>query len=295
MTSPPSSLPGGIRSRPEPDSNPPAGTCDLHVHSACSDGSTSPEEIVSLARRAGLTALSITDHDTIAGLEAARLSCREEGILFVPGVELSVGYGNGEIHLLGYGIDPRSKLLREELDRLAAERERRMERMVERLRDMGVPAVLSEVKSLAGGRILSRLHLATHLVSKGFASSRDEAFGRFIGNGKPAFVRRHSLTLKSAIELIVGTGGMAVLAHPALTGRDDLIEYLVRTGIRGIEAYYPRHSPGDVARYLKICRRFDLVATGGSDYHGEAKPESPLGAALTPPDQLERLLKLIKL
>jgi predicted metal-dependent phosphoesterase TrpH len=137
--------------------------------------------------------------------------------------------------------------------------------------------------------------LATYLAQKGITSSREEAFDRYIGNGKPAFVRRSRLTLKAAMELIVGTGGLAVLAHPGLTGRDDLIEYLVRIGIGGIEAYYPWHSPGDTARYLKICQRFDLVATGGSDYHGEAKPKSPLGASVTPPDQLERLLRRIKI
>jgi len=269
--------------------------CDLHLHSRYSDGTLSPAELVALAVESGLHALSITDHDTIAGLEDGREACREAGILFIPGVELSVGYGNGEIHILGYGINTRSKMLRGTLDRLAAEREDRMIKMVERLRSSGIPAVFEDVRALAGGNILSRLHLATYLADNGFAASRDDAFQRHIGNGRPAFVRRRLLTLKDAIDLIVGNGGFPVLAHPALTRRDDLIEYLVRLGIRGIEVYYPKHSPGDTARYEKICLKYGLIATGGSDFHGEGKPETALGAALTPPAQLQRVLKLIPL
>jgi predicted metal-dependent phosphoesterase TrpH len=287
--------PGGVRPLPENTIDLASARCDLHLHSSFSDGTLSPAEIVDLARARGVNALSLTDHDTVAGLEEARSACRDAAILFIPGVELSVGYGNGEIHLLAYGMDIRSKSLRETLDRLAAERVRRMERMVELLQGMGVKAEFDGIKALAGGNILSRLHLATYLAREGFAASRDDAFARYIGNGKPAFVRRRILTLPSALELVVGTGGVAVLAHPALTRRDDLIEYLVRIGIRGLEAYYPKHSPGDTARYLKLCRRYDLLATGGSDYHGAGKPESPLGATLTPPDQLERLLKSIRL
>jgi hypothetical protein len=284
-----------VRPSPEQGIDVASARCDLHLHSRFSDGSHSPAEIVDLARGLGINALSLTDHDTVAGLDEARSACRDAGILFIPGVELSVGYGNGEIHLLAYGIDTRSKALRETLDRLAAERVRRMERMVELLRGLGVDAVFDDVKALAGGNILSRLHLATYLAENGFATSRDDAFARYIGNGRPAFVRRRILTLKSAIELVVGTGGITVLAHPALTRRDDLIEYLVRIGIRGLEVFYPKHSAGDTARYLKVCRRYDLLATGGSDYHGDGKPATPLGAALTPPDQLEKLLKSIRL
>jgi len=294
---PASPPPGAGAARPSPEQgiDVPSARCDLHLHSRFSDGSLSPAEIVDLARAQGINALSLTDHDTVAGLDEARSACRDAGILFIPGVELSVGYGNGEIHLLAYGFDTRSKALRETLDRLAAERVRRMERMVELLRGMGIEAVFDDVQALAGGNILSRLHLATYLAEKGFAASRDEAFARYIGNGKPAFVRRRILTLKSALELVTGTGGVTVLAHPALTRRDDLIEYLVRIGTRGLEAYYPKHSPGDTARYLKVCRRYDLLATGGSDFHGDGKPATPLGAALTPPDQLEKLLRSIRL
>ena len=291
----PASHSPGARPSPEQSIDVASARCDLHLHSRYSDGSHSPAEIIDLARAQGINALSLTDHDTVAGLDEARSACRDAGILFIPGIELSVGYGNGEIHLLAYGMDSRDRALRETLDRLAAERFRRMERMVELLHGIGIKAVFDDIEALAGGNILSRLHLATYLAQEGFVSSRDEAFARYIGNGKPAFVRRRILTLKSALELVAGTGGITVLAHPALTRRDDLIEYLVRIGIRGLEAYYPKHSPGDTSRYLKTCRRYDLLATGGSDYHGDGKPETPLGAAVTPPDQLEKLLRAIRL
>jgi predicted metal-dependent phosphoesterase TrpH len=264
---------------------------DLYLHSRFTVGTLTPEKIAWEAKRAGMHTISLTDHDTVAGVPEARKTCREAGLRFIPGVELSVGYQNTEIHLLGYGIDSGGRRFRDTLDLLAAEREERMEKMVRRLNTLGVAALIEEVRAVAGGKILSRLHLATYLAKKGFVKSRDEAFTRHIGNGKPAYVRRRLLTLKESIDLIVGAGGLAVLAHPAMTKRDDLIEYLVRIGIRGIEVYYPMHSPGDVARYQKICRRFDLIATGGSDFHGSGKPDISIGMASTPPDELERLLR----
>ncbi len=272
---------------------PPGARGDLHLHSRFSDGTLTPEEIAREAKRAGMHTISLTDHDTMAGVPEARKACREAGVHFISGVELSVGYGNTEIHLLGYGLDSGGRSFRDTLDMLAAEREERMEKMVRRLNTLGVAALIEEVRAGAGGKILSRLHLATYLAKKGFVKSRQEAFTRYIGNGKPAYVRRRRLTLKESIDLIIGAGGLPVLAHPAMTRRDDLIEYLVRLGIRGLEVYYPMHSPGDVARYQKICRRFDLIATGGSDFHGADKPDISIGMASTPPDELEKLLRAL--
>lgn len=266
---------------------------DLHLHSCVSDGTLTPAEVVRLAKEKGLSLISLTDHDTVAGLEEARAESLSSGLAFIPGVELGVSYGRSEIHLLGYGIDPTSRSLRDTLDRLAAERLVRMEKMVDRLQRCGLPADFEEVRMLAGGSILSRLHLATHLLEKKIVQSRDEAFALYIGDGKPGHVRRRHLTLKAAIELILGSGGLPVLAHPALTRRDDLIEYLVRLGIRGLEVYYPRHSPGDVSRYEKICSRFGLVATGGSDFHGSNKPDIVMGAGLTPAKEIDRLARHI--
>ncbi|MFC1657243.1 PHP domain-containing protein [Candidatus Moduliflexota bacterium] len=272
------------------ETNTSSGRADLHLHSHFSDGTCSPTELVHMAAAAGLTAISLTDHDTVAGTDEAAAAGREAGVTVIPGVELSVSYGSQEIHILGYGIDTRSRILRETLERLAAERVERMEKMILRLQRAGVPAVFEEVRILAGGNILSRLHLANYLLEKGFVASREESFERYIGNGGPAYVRRRHLNLKGAISLIVSSGGLPVLAHPVQTRRDDIIEYLVRLGIRGIEAYYPRHTAGETARYEKICRRYGLVATGGSDFHGEGKPEVVMGAATTPPRELSSLL-----
>jgi len=267
---------------------------DLHVHSSCSDGSLSPAELCRLAADTGLSAFSLTDHDTVAGLEEGLAACRSLDVKLLPGVELSVGYENTEIHLLGYGIELNNRPLREMLDLLAAERVERMEKMVGKLRDMGVAADFNEVRSYASGNILSRLHLATYLVDQGFVGGNDEAFNRYIGNGRPAYVRRRQLTLKKAIEVIVTAGGLPVYAHPGLTRRDDLIEYLVRLGIRGIETFYPMHSPGDTARYLKVCARYGLFPTGGSDFHGDKKPVVKLGSALTPSEVFEQMLQSIR-
>lgn len=267
---------------------------DLHTHSSFSDGSLSPAALCSLAAERGLRAISLTDHDTIAGLEEGLAAARTEGLSFLTGVELSVGYENTEIHVLGFGIELNNRPLRETLDLLAAERYERMEKMVALLQELGIPADFDEVRSYAAGTILSRLHLATYLLEKDFVSSFEEAFTRYIGNGRPAYVRRRHLTLKKAIEMIVTAGGLPVFAHPGLTKRDDLIEYLVRIGIRGIETYYPMHSRGDTARYEKLCRRYSLYPTGGSDFHGPKKPHVRLGSALTPPEIYEEMLRNVK-
>jgi predicted metal-dependent phosphoesterase TrpH len=267
---------------------------DLHTHSTASDGSLTPSELLRRAAGLGVRALSLTDHDTVKGLEEAMDAAGSAGVGFLTGVELSVGYEDTEIHLLGYGMEPGNRALRETLDVLASERYDRMEKMVARLREAGVPAVFDDVRRYASGAILSRLHLATYLHEKGFVSSREEAFNRYIGNGRPAYVRRRHLTLKKAIELIVTAGGLPVLAHPGLTKRDDLIEYLVRIGIRGIETHYPMHSAGDTARYLKLCERYDLFPTGGSDFHGDKKPRVDLGSHLTPAAVYEQMIRAVR-
>jgi 3',5'-nucleoside bisphosphate phosphatase len=275
-----------------PPPRPPEGApIDLHLHSLHSDGKLAPADLVQRAKEAGVSALALTDHDSVRGIPEAREACRKEGILFVPGIELGVGVGTDEIHLLGYGIDAKGRTLQHSLDLLAGERLDRMEKMIAALGQLGVAITLEEVRAETGGGIIGRLHLAAALVRAGHAADLNEAFRRWIGSGRPAYVRRQLLNLREAIDLIREAGGVPVMAHPGLTRRDELIEYLVRLGVRGLEVYYPKHDFVDVSRYRKMCAKFDLIATGGSDFHGTSKDDLPPGVSSTPPDEFEKLMK----
>ncbi len=279
-----------IATPPHPE---PGATIDLHLHSSHSDGALAPAALVVRARAAGVSILSLTDHDCVRGVPEAREACRTAGLTFISGVELGVGIGTDEIHILGYGIDTRGRTLQNALDQLAGERIDRMEKMLATLGRLGIPLTLEEVQAETGGGIVGRLHLASALVRLGHVANHNEAFQRWIGAGRPAYVQRYLLTLREAIDLIREAGGVAVLAHPGLTRRDELIEYLVRLGVRGLEVYHPKHDFVDVSRYLKVCARFDLFATGGSDFHGVGTSDLEPGAASTPADQFHKLLKHI--
>lgn len=266
---------------------------DLHLHSSCSDGALAPAELVARAKAAGVSTLALTDHDTVRGIPEAREACRESGILFVPGIELGVGVGEDEIHLLGYGVDANGRALQRTLELLAGDRLERMERMIAALAAQGVAIGFDDVRAQAGGGIIGRLHLASALVRAGHAADTNEAFRRWIGAGRPAYVRRQLLDLRESIDLIRDAGGVPVMAHPGLTRRDELIEYLVKLGVRGLEVYYPRHDFVDVSRYRKLCARFDLFATGGSDFHGVGKDETPPGGSSMPAEEFYKLMKFL--
>lgn len=282
--------------RPAPPPLPASGAAiDLHLHSQYSDGAETPAALVRQAKEAGLHAIALTDHDSVRGIPEAREACRAHGLTLVPGVELGVGLGDDEIHLLGYGIDAGGRSLQHALELVAGERVNRMERMVAILRRQGVAITLEDVQAEARSEILGRPHLADALVRKGLVADQNAAFQRWLATGRPAYVRRSLITLREAIDLIREAGGVAVMAHPGLTRRDELIEYLVRLGVRGLEVYHPRHDFVDVARYRKTCARFDLFATGGSDYHGPGRNDVTIGCVKTPPDEFDKMLKFMHL
>jgi predicted metal-dependent phosphoesterase TrpH len=283
-----------LKTTPPPAPSP-TGGADLHLHSLHSDGTEHPAALARQAKDAGLEVISLTDHDSVQGIVEAREACRAVGLTFIPGIELSVGLGDDEIHILGYGIEARLKTLHRTVEQLASERVQRMEQMIAALQRLGVAITFEEVRAASGGQIIGRLHLASVLAAKGLVPDRNAAFQRYIGSGKPAYVRRNLLTLREAIDLIREAGGVAVMAHPGLTRRDDMIEYLVRLGVRGLEVYYPKHDFVDVSRYQKVCAKFDLFATGGSDFHGDGKPGTSIGAALTPRRELDKMLKYIQI
>lgn len=261
-----------------------AGRADLHTHSTASDGTGSPADNVRLAREAGLAAVALTDHDTTAGLEEALAEGERLGIRVVPGVELSTMQDGLEIHVLGYFLDWRDGRWQE---RLASQRGARMRRnamIIERLNALGMPISMDEVKRAAAGQgsgaSIGRPHIAAVLFERGYVSSVSEAFERFLGSAGAAYVRVPRPTPLEAVSWIHEAGGAAVVAHPGLYGRDELVEALLRAGADGVEAYHSDHSPDDEARYAAMAERHGVIATGGSDYHGARGGEvfhAPLG------------------
>jgi predicted metal-dependent phosphoesterase TrpH len=255
---------------------------DLHVHTHYSDGSFSPEEVVMRAKEMGFTAIGIADHDEVGGINEAIWIGHSHGIEIVPAVELTSGCDGKEIHLLGYLIDHHHRELRERLKHFRYERFRRMERMVDKLRRLGVDVHIEAVRRIAGKGSLGRLHLARTLFERGHVPSVQEAFNNYIGRGKPAFVEKPRLEAGEAFKLITDAGGIPVLAHPRLVHIDEHIPNLVKLGLRGIEAIYSKHTPGDTDKYLAIAAEYNLLVTGGSDCHGTIKDVMLLGSVKLP-------------
>ena len=255
---------------------------DLHTHSRASDGSLSPRDLIARASADGISTISITDHDTIAGLPEAMAAGAEFGIDVISGVELSVNHENGSLHLLGYGFDYENEPLVTNIARLRASREARNERIIEKLNRLNLQITEVEVQSVAGGGAIGRGHIGTVLIQKGYVSTLEEAFDRYLTRGGPAYVDRFRLEMKTAIGLIHGAGGIAVWAHPGLHGPhiESLLTRLsdwARFGLDGIESDYSQHTIALRDRLRRLAGKYGLIATGGSDFHGDMKPHIHLG------------------
>jgi len=252
--------------------NPATGRADLHTHSTASDGTGSPADNVRLAREAGLAAVALTDHDTTAGLEEALAEGGRLGIRVVPGVELSTMEDGLDVHVLGYFMDWRDGRWQERLSSQRNARMRRNAMILDRLAELGMPIAMEEVERAAAGRTaggaIGRPHIAAAMVARGYVASKAEAFERFLGSEGAAYVRVPRPTPLEAVRWIHEAGGAAVIAHPGLYGRDELVEALLKAGADGIEVYHSDHGPEDEARYAAMAARFGVIATGGSDYHG---------------------------
>lgn len=254
---------------------------DLHTHTNFSDGTMKPAELVRYAKKRGLAAIAITDHDTVNGVGEALEEGDNLGLEVVPGVEIDVVY-DGELHILGYYIDIGSRRIKDKLEDMNSRRNKRNVRLVRKLNGMGVDITLEEAMNEAQGDIVGRLHIAKALVRKGVVQSIPEAFDRFIGIGKPGYIEKEKLTPKQGIELIKSAGGIAVLAHPLLIGLsmeklDKLLAELKGYGLGGIEAYYTSHTYEDMGNLLRLAVKHGLAATGGTDFHGANKPEVEIG------------------
>lgn len=260
---------------------------DLHSHSTASDGSRSPRAVVAAARAAGLSAIALTDHDTMAGVDEATDAGRQLGVRVVPGVELSAIDGDREVHVLGLHIE-RAAALETMLREFRESRHVRAEQIVAKLNALAIPITFDAVLAQAAGGAIGRPHIARALIAEGWARDSRDAFDRYLGAGKPAYVPKQRLSVAEAIALIHTGSGIAVLAHPGGEGRRELVERFVALGLDGLEVRHPGHSAEDVARLGALVDFFRLVPSGGSDWHGAAEGSRTLGVMRVPGSWLDR-------
>jgi len=268
---------------------------DLHLHTTASDGRLEPREIVSMAVRVGLDVIAVTDHDTIDGVVPALAAAQASpSLTVIPGVEINTDVPRGEVHILGYFIDYTDKKLAATLQKLRDSRRERAQKMIAKLGKLGMKIDWQRVSELVQGGSVCRPHIARALFEKGYVGSEKEAFDKYIGHDGPAYVERYKLLPIEVVKLILDAKGLPVLAHPAdIAGLDELVPKLKAVGLVGLEVYYRDYSSEIVARLAKIAEKYDLIPTGGTDYHafGDGS-EVEIGGATTPARSVEQLFTL---
>lgn len=271
---------------------------DLHTHSTASDGSMMPSELVRHAKNAGLRAVALTDHDTTAGLAEAGQEAKRIGMELVRGVELAAWQDKTELHIVGLDIDDRQPEFLAAMEDMQQIREDRNRKMVNLMAEAGVDITLEKLHVKEGDGVLTRANFARYLVSVGFVTSIDEAFKRYLDNGRPFYLPRKKLTPERAITLIKAAGGIPILAHPMLykLGKQTLEKYvslLKDMGLEGMEVYYSTNMPSDDLYLCRLANRYELKYSGGSDFHGTYKPHIKIGTGkgrlVVPYDILEKL------
>jgi predicted metal-dependent phosphoesterase TrpH len=264
---------------------------ELHAHSTASDGTLSPSALVRRASNLGVEVLSITDHDSVEGLREAQDAADDAGITFVNGVELSAVHEGRDVHILGYFVDERDADLLAHLADLRAARHRRAETIVSALQEAGYPVTIEQVLAFSDGGAVGRSHVARALVAGGHAESISDAFRRLLGRGRPFYVPKDVRSPSDAVQVVLDARGIPVLAHPGITGVDAIIEPLVQSGLRGIEAFHAEHTTEQRLRYARLAGQLGLMVTGGTDYHGPEAPNPELGSVELPEGAVERLLE----
>ena len=264
-------------------------TIDLHIHTTASDGLLTPSEVIAQAIDLGLRVISITDHDSVGGVDEALAAAVGSALEVIPGVELSVhAPPGGDAHILGYFVDHHDNGLLRALSRLRDARFDRARAMVEALQAAGHAISLDDVLANANGGAVGRVHVARALVTARSVDTIEEAFGKLIGREGPFYVRKALFLPREALTLIHAAGGVAVLAHPGVSGEEPLIG-LIGEGLDGIEAYHADHSGPQRDHFVSAARRFELVVTGGSDFHGPGLRSAALGSGACPPAVVEAL------
>ncbi|MFP4385453.1 MAG: PHP domain-containing protein [Spirochaetia bacterium] len=255
---------------------------DLHTHSSISDGSMTPAELIGYAKEKGLSALALTDHDTVGGLEQAEKTASDLSFSFIPGIEIEITYAPGVFHVLGLGLKYWRDVIPERLEQLKKYRYTRNQRIIEKMRKSGINIDYSDVEAVSGGDIVARPHFARVLVERGIARSIKDAFERFLGTGQPFYEPIKTLSLSEAIELIHDGGGKSILAHPQslYLSKKNFLSSLTewkKMGLDGIEAYHSNLNIRKSMWYEKTALEYSLIVSAGSDFHGKHRPDRKLG------------------
>ncbi len=259
-----------------------SGGADLHLHTTYSDGYCSPHELLERVAKIGLTAIAVTDHDEISAIPEATDLGRVKGIEVIPGVELSVNYQGQDTHLLAYCFDCENAEFLKHLSLFKNQRISRAKEIVDKLEMLGMPISFACVLKKAGEGTVGRPHIANVLLEDGFVYSFQEAFDKYLGNGKPAHVDKYKIDLTSAIKMVRAAGGVCVVAHPAIQLNHEELLQLIECGVDGIEVVHPRHTPEETECYKNLTRQHNLLATGGSDFHGIPRGGEVLGKFKVP-------------
>ena len=258
---------------------------DLHVHTTASDGTLTPRRTVELAHELGLAAVAVTDHDTADGVVEAMVAGGSLGVEVIPGIELAADYQGRSVHILGYFIDPAAAWLRMALDWSVSRRDVRNEQITNAMKADGFPISMDALRAEHPDAVLGRPHIAEWLVHHGYAESVQDAFHRYLDKGRPYYRARERMTLVQAVHAILGAGGVAVAAHPLQYGFEgEALEAFLTAardaGCRALEAYYSRYSPSEQAQLCRIAARLGLGVSGGSDFHGDRKPDIRMGSGV---------------
>lgn len=270
---------------------------DFHLHSTASDGVHSPAWVMETAAKRGVRVLSLTDHDTTAGLAEAQAAADRLGLRLIPGLEISTDLGKADVHLLGYGFDVDAEPLQEFLAWQREGRLGRTRKIVEILGDHGMPLEIDRVFEIAGEATVGRPHVARALLERGYVASVQEAFDLWLGNGKPADVDREKLDPAEAIRTVHDNGGVVFVAHPIFIGEDypDAVEKLAQWGVDGLETYYKNYDAGQVAAHEALAERLGLARSGGSDYHGLGNPDDrEIGDIPFPDDKVDAFVAYLE-
>jgi predicted metal-dependent phosphoesterase TrpH len=269
---------------------------DLHFHSTASDGKHTPAELIAKAAERGLKIVSLTDHDSIEGIASAIEAAKAyPNLTFIPGVEISTDLPDGEAHILGYFIDYTDPVFKKELEKFRDSRTGRGRRMVEKLNGLGIKIDWARVQEIAGDGAIGRPHVAQAMLEKNYVKTFEEAFDKYIGHGAPAYVEREKMTPQEAVKLILRAKGVPVLAHPfTVKDPEAVAKTLKEVGLMGIEAYYKDNTPGNTQATLNLAKKYGLIATGGTDYHGISDNEVMMGGTDVPMEAAEKLIALAK-